>query len=238
MAAAAASRPGAASGALHSASGCVSASVRVQEAAKVHGAAAPELVGGGRRDAGGRGASARLQRLPREEWLEDFLGAPMLLHEAVEGPEERGEAWQEVGGDARGARQQQPLHLGGHALHVVAVAHGTEQVARRAALVGAVRLGRRLPPRERWRGGYPPPRVRAHRRRSARRGGAPRPPTAPGAAAPGGSAAAPRVGETAWPPPGAAPLAAEPARSAPPRRPVVCWRCAAWRCRRRGAGRR
>ena len=106
----------------------------------MHGAAAIELVGGRRRDASGRGPSAGLQRLPREERLEDFLGASVLLHEAVEGPEERGEARQEVGGDPRGARQQQPLHLGGHALHVVAVAHGTQEVTRRASLVRAVRL--------------------------------------------------------------------------------------------------
>ena len=53
----------------------------VQEASKVHGAAATELIGGGRRDAGRRGATAGLQRLPREEGFEDFLGAPVLLHE-------------------------------------------------------------------------------------------------------------------------------------------------------------
>ena len=47
----------------------------------MHGAAATKLVGGGRRDAGRRGATAGLQRLPREEGFEDFLGAPVLLHE-------------------------------------------------------------------------------------------------------------------------------------------------------------
>ena len=53
-----------------------------QEASEVHGAATHELVGGRRCDGGGRGSSAGLRCLPREEWFEDLLGAPVLLHEA------------------------------------------------------------------------------------------------------------------------------------------------------------
>ena len=48
----------------------------------MHGAATHELVGGRRCDGGGRGSSAGLRCLPREEWFEDLLGAPVLLHEA------------------------------------------------------------------------------------------------------------------------------------------------------------
>ena len=48
----------------------------------MHGAATDELVGGRRCDGGGRGSSAGLRCLPREEWFEDLLGAPVLLHEA------------------------------------------------------------------------------------------------------------------------------------------------------------
>ena len=88
----------------------------------------------------GRGAAARLRLRPREEGLEGRTrrAAPVVLRERIERPEERGEARQEVVGDARGPRQQQPLHLRRHALQVVAVAHRAEEVADGAVLVRPV----------------------------------------------------------------------------------------------------
>ena len=79
-----------------------------------------------------------LTRAPREKGLEDaprLRLLPVVLDERVERPEERGEARQKVARDTRGPREQQPLHLGRHALQMVAVAHGAQQIAYARMLV-------------------------------------------------------------------------------------------------------